>query len=182
MKRVLPLVAVAILLIGVAGVFAVSQANQQAQARASAIAPPTGEFIVRYARAMRLAGETTTPIQALEALRAAGAMGDEELNLDSPLTEGDVVRISEKMKLDLSTESPGREFSRRQADVFFEVFEPVLAHGRIGEAGNMLLLTQGDALAQNNKERNPNAANPLEKGSERGQERKRRGLSPHFPF
>ncbi len=161
MKRVLPLVAVALLLIGFAGVFAVDK-------------PITvGDFALRYAKALRLAGEGSTPDQALEALRAAGVLNAEKLRLDARLTEGDVVLISESMNLGIATDNPEREFSLSQTDTFFEVFGSALT---LDTMNSELVLTPEED-AHKVKTRNPNAADPRLRGKG-----KKKGLSAHFPF
>ncbi len=178
MRKMLPLLAVAILLVGFAGVFAVTQADREAKTPAvtKASSPTVGEFLVRYARTMRLAGESSTPEQALMALQAAGVLGSARWDLHAALTEGAVVRISETMMLGLESENRDRAFSRRQTDTFFEVFNPVLENGQLGDPNNPFILLEA-AGHDVGHPRNPKAADPRERGKG-----KKLGLSPHFPF
>ena len=107
MRRTLPLIAVAILIIGLAGVMAVSQPYQRGETIRGTEPPTVGEFVARYAHTLGHAEEACTPERALGILLAAGVIGDGIDMLDSPLTEEDVRRICDHMTLSLRSDASG---------------------------------------------------------------------------
>lgn len=111
---------------GAAATFAVPRIDSlKPQAAAPPGAPTVGDFVLRYATTMALAGASARPEEARAALRKAGALGPEALDLSAPLTEGDVVRISGG-QLRITTQTPDRAFSQARFSEFFEVFGPDL--------------------------------------------------------
>ena len=139
MRRVLTLVAVGILFFGVAGVFSVAQTGIRAGQEEVTAGLPIGDFLVRYAQATGLAGDSATPEQAFANLQAAGLISG-DWSLEGALTEGDVVRISESMQLGIATESPDQKLSSDKVDTFFQVYGSALAMNSpaYGEFGSLL--------------------------------------------
>lgn len=135
-----------------------------------------GEFLVQYAQTMRLAGENTTAEVALAALLAAGAIADGTFELKAPLSEGDLVRITNSMNLGISTDKPDRLFTKAQVLTFFTFFAPVLQNGRIGDPNNLLLLGVGNGCPPACNPNNGKGADPRTRGKG-----KKEGLSNHFP-
>jgi hypothetical protein len=177
MRRLLPLVAVGILLVGFVGVLCVTQATNRSPT--SAEAPTNGEFVRGFAQSIGLANQSTSPSQALVTLRAGGMLGSEPINLDAPLTEGLVARLSQGVKLAVATNNPDREFSRIEANTYFSVFGTALAGSSTGGTGTTPGMVNGSMFQPDDvdHERNPNAADPRERGKG-----KKVGLSNHFPF
>src|SRR6266571_1978961 len=192
-RRVLPLFAVGLLLVGLVGVFSVTQATSTSKSAGARLDTPTvGEFVVRYARAVGLAGDRSTPEEALGALRASGLVGTSPVSLDARLTEEDVVRLTERMNLGIASESPTKEFSRLQTNTFFSTFGSSLknpgtnknnsnangsGNGNSGSNGSL----HGNKEGQENQNCGPNSNNG--NGTDprcRGNGTKI-GLSNHFP-
>jgi hypothetical protein len=84
-----------------------------------------GDFVLRYAAAQGLAGQTASPEEARAALRKAGVIGSGSLDLSAPLTEGDVSSLSSR-QLKVTTNAPERAFSQQRLTEFFDVFGPEL--------------------------------------------------------
>jgi len=148
----------------------------------AAPAPTVGEFVVRYAEAMKLVPAGATPDLALAALSAANVVDAAGLNLGAALTEGDVVRLTERMKLGIASTNPARTVSHGQVDIFLNVFGPALASGQVGNPRNGSNATSFSAVSSSAgagppDNRPPEAADPASKGSG-----KQTGLSPHFPL
>jgi hypothetical protein len=178
--------------LGVAGGYAITQAKLQAGVQAEPAAPTVGEFAVRLASQMKLTKEVATPEQALTALRAAGLVGGEPLNLGAPLTESTVVRLTNPLKLGLTTQSPDRQFSREQTNTFFSVFAGALRQGAgrtsgAGSLGGVRALAAASSIMNGSEPPDDGGqgagpcgdskgANPCERG--RG---KKKGLSPDDP-
>ena len=59
-------------------------------------------------------------------LRTAGVRLPGDLNLDAPLTEGDVTRIATTAGLNVRTSQPDRSFGRMQVERFFASFSTEL--------------------------------------------------------
>lgn len=126
MSRRMSMLAVVVLAAGVAGALAVPGIDSLKSATVQSPDGPTiGDFVLRYATTMGLAGEGTKADDARAALRKAGALGPEPLDLSAPLTEGDVIRISGR-QLRITTQSPERSFSQARFTEFFDVFGPDL--------------------------------------------------------
>jgi len=126
----------------------------------------TGDFVKRIAAEKGL--EATTPDVAVSSLMSAGYKLP-ALDLDSLLTEGDVVGISNAFGINVTTTQPDATFSETQADGYFAAFSTEL--GRADQRNT------GDALGTDVIGNNGNGANPLEKGKG-----KKKGLrSPDDP-
>ena len=183
MRRVTPLVTAVALLLGVAGGYAITQSKLSAGAKAEPVAPTVGEFAVRLASKMNLSSEVSTPEQALAALRAAGVVSGEPLNLGAPLTESAIVRLTSPLKLGLTTQSPDRKFSREQTDTFFSVFSGTLRKG-VGKTsgtqslGGVRVLAAASTILNGSEppDDGGQGADPLTKGKG-----KKKGLSPGDP-
>jgi hypothetical protein len=125
----------------------------------------TKDFLMRIAAEKNLAA--STPSAAMTSLQQAGYKLP-ALDLDSALTEGDVVGISNALGIRVTTSQPGALFSETQADSYFAAFSSelgVTADPSIGDLGT-------DVIGNNG-----NGANPLEKGKG-----KKKGLrSPDDP-
>jgi len=169
--------------LGIAGGYAITQAKLPAGVPAEPVAPTVGEFAVRLASQMKLTTEVATPEQALAALRTAGLVDGEPLSLGAPLTERMVVRLTNPLKLGLTTQSPDRQFSREQSDTFFSVFSGALRQG-VGRTSGAGSLGGARALAAASTIMNGveppddggQGADPLTKGKG-----KKKGLSPGDP-
>jgi len=87
-----------------------------------------GDFLLQYARSVHVALPTNaSPEIALAALQAVKALPGETLALNKPLTHGDVVRVGRAAGIKITTKTPDKQFSRPEADMFFETFGGVLA-------------------------------------------------------
>lgn len=183
MRRVTPLVTTGVLLLGVAGGYAITQAKVAAGVRAETTVPTVGEFAVRLASQMKLTAEVATPEQAFSALRSAGLVDGEPLNLGAPLTERTVVRLTNPLKLGLTTQNPDRRFSHEQTNTFFSVFAGTLRQGAGRMSGEGSLgglrsfsvassILNGDGPPDDGEQ----GADPLSKGKG-----KKKGLSPADP-
>ncbi len=178
MKRAIPFVAAAALLVGSAPGRVVGAATGSAPPIVQE-GPSVGEFVLRYAQSMRLVPGEATPDQAVAALRKAGALETSPIVMSAALTEADVVRVSKGLKLGLTTRAPERRFTRDQVDTFFAVFGPALAKGQPGRPGNAALLAGGlsaDAGSDGDDDDDDfgDGADPLTKGKG-----KKKGLSPN---
>jgi len=180
--------------LGVAGGYAITQAKLSAGVQAEPAAPTVGEFALRLASQMKLTNEVATPEQAIAALRTAGLMDREPLNLGAPLTERAVVRLTNPLKLGLTTQNPDRGFSREQTNTFFSVFAGTLRQGSgrtrgVGSLGGVQALWVASSIMNGSEPAadddggegadpcgDDHGANPCERG--RG---KKIGLSPSDP-
>lgn len=125
----------------------------------------TKDFLMRIAAEKKLAA--SSPDVAASSLRQAGYTLP-ALDLDSALTEGDVVGISNALGIRVTTSQPGAPFSETQADGYFAAFSSELSSDVQPTAGDL-----GTDVIGNNG----NGANPLEKGKG-----KKKGLrSPSDP-
>lgn len=177
MRRVLPLFAVGLLLVGLVGVFAVTHATGSKVAYDT---PSIGEFVARYAQSVGLAGDRTSPEEALGALRASGLVGTSPVSLDSRLTEGAVVRLTESANLGISSRNPTREFSRAQTNTFFSVFSSSLQGVALGSNGNGKGRGTDASVSTCPPLTNPNNCKGVDPRT-RGKGKKK-GISNHFPF
>jgi hypothetical protein len=112
----------------------------------------TKDFVMRIAAEKNLAASTGTA--AVGSLRQAGYKLP-ALNLDSALTEGDVVGISNALGIRVTTTQPGALFTESQADGYFAAFS-----SEIGA----VTPTSDDVFGTDTIGNNGNGANPLEKG------------------
>ena len=127
-SRKLSLFGVAAFAVGAAVTLAVPQSDGPGRGASSPAGNPTvGDFVQRYAATMGLAAQGGKPEDARSALRKEGVIGTDSLNLSSPLTEGDVVKLSGS-HLKVSTTEPGRAFTQQRFDEFFSVFGPEIRH------------------------------------------------------
>jgi len=181
MKRTLPLIAVGLLLAGIVGVVAATQANSR---KAVNDTPTVGEFVRMYARSVGLAGERTSAEDSLGALRTSGMIGTSPLSLDSRLTEGDVVRLTTGANLGISTQNASREFTRAQTNTFFSVFKSSLSGppaqgitpvGSSSITGSVVNTIDSDCPSGTNPN-NCIGTDPRDTGKG-----KKVGLSNHFP-
>lgn len=118
--------AIGIFAVGAAVTLAVPRSAPGGQAAGNLSSGPTvGDFVLKYAGALGLAGQSSNPEEARGALRKAGIIGTEPLDLGAPLTEGDVVRLS-RSQLRVTTASPERLFTYKKVAEFFDVFGPDL--------------------------------------------------------
>ena len=184
MRRVLPLFAVGLLLVGIVGVFSVTQATG---GKLAGDTPTVGEFVVRYARTVGLAGDRTSAEDALGALRASGMVGTSPVSLDSRLTEGDVVRLTSSANLGIASRNASKEFTRVQTNTFFSVFGTSLkgsgGAGTVGASLNNPGHDKKDTTIGTNDcppDTNPNSCKGVDPRT-RGKGKKK-GLSNHFPF
>jgi hypothetical protein len=116
------LLAIGIFAVGAAVTLAVPGGSPGGQAAGTLSSGPTvGDFVLKYAGALGLAGQNSKAEEARGALRKAGIIGSEPLDLNAPLTEGDVVRLSSS-QLRVTTESPERLFTHKKVAEFFDVF------------------------------------------------------------
>jgi hypothetical protein len=175
MSRNVLVLSVALLAAGAAGAYAVPRADapEAAVAAPASDRPTVGDFVLRYASALGMAGPGARSEDARAALRKAGAIGPESLDLSAPLTEGDVIRLSGK-QLKITTNAPERAFSQERFAEFFDVFGPDLRQiaRRRNEAGLSMNGLVGDPAALVPGEDNPG------KGRGKG---KGKGTSPHEP-
>lgn len=173
MSRNVYVLAVALVAVGAAGAFAVPRAGAPAAAAAVPERPTIGDFVLRYAAVMGMANAGASSEDARAALRKAGAIGPEALDLSAPLTEGDVIRLSGK-QLKITTNAPERAFSQERFAEFFEVFGPDLRQiaRRRNEAGLSMNGLAGDPAALIPGEDNPGKGHGKGKG---------KGTSPHEP-
>jgi hypothetical protein len=111
----------------------------------------TKEFVMRIAAEKNLAA-STGPV-AVNSLRQAGYKLP-ALDLDSALTEGDVVGISNALGIRVTTTQPGAVFTESQAEGYFAAFS--------SEIG--MEPTSDDTFGTDVIGNNGNGANPLEKG------------------
>ena len=79
-----------------------------------------GYFIVELAKAKRLNAADSQI--AVDSLAAVGIRLPTDLSLGSPLTEGEVARLSRLVGVAVSTSRPESLFSRIQVDRFFNTF------------------------------------------------------------
>jgi hypothetical protein len=177
MKRGFPLVAAGVLLLGMAGGFAVTGSNDRPITASSSV-PTVGDFLQRVATTMGLVNRGATPQQALAALRSTGALGWEPIDLGSDLTESDVVRITSGLDLGLKTTAPERRYTAEQADIFFAVFSPVMARGSGTRISSSFLSTSGNGInGEGQPDEFPGKFDPRTKGGGAG-----KGVSKNFPF
>jgi hypothetical protein len=161
---------IGIFAVGVAVAIAVPQNETQKPSAAIPAANPTvGDFVVKYASTMGLSKNDAAPDQAVAALKKAGALGSEPLDLSAGLTEGDVVKVSGK-HLKISSITPARPFTNERFTEFFNVFGSDIKHA--GRALNSPGL-MGFAANPTPEERTPDF-DPHGKG-------KGKGTSPHEP-
>jgi hypothetical protein len=113
----------------------------------------TGDFVKRVAAEKGLAA--TTPDVAVNSLGQAGYKLP-ALDLQSILTEGDVVNISNVLGINVTTTQPDAVFSETQAEGYFAAFSTEL--GKSDERNT------SDILGTDVIGNNGNGANPLEKG------------------
>ncbi len=186
-KRALVLVVSGALLLWAAAGFAISS-SQPAPTRTSSTAPTVGDFVVDYATTMRLVSSGATQEQALAALRAAGVLGAQRIDLTAPLTERDVVLLSGAMNLGLTTRHPDRVFTQEQSDLFFDVFGRALREGRAGKLNTGLLGgaagTGSGGLLDGDDDDDDDGSMPEEKpGTDpRDNPGRKKGISTNFPF
>ena len=111
----------------------------------------TKDFVMRIAAEKNLAA-STGPV-AVNSLRQAGYKLP-ALDLDSALTEGDVVGISNALGIRVTTTQPGAVFTQSQAEGYFAAFSSEITSDP----------TSGDVFGTDVIGNNGNGANPLEKG------------------
>jgi len=87
-----------------------------------------GDFLIQYAHSLNMTlPSNATPELALAALQAVKALPGDSVVLSKPLTHADVVRLGRAAGLKISTRTPDKQFSRPEADMFFETFGGALA-------------------------------------------------------
>ena len=110
-----------------------------------------GWFLQRIAAARNL--QATTPAQAERDLRASG-VGLSKLDLDKPLTEGDIVIVGQSLGINVTTQNPTALSDRRQAESFIVAFGP-----EVGTSGSAKTRDAGGV---------PNDASDNGKGKKKG--------------
>jgi hypothetical protein len=81
-----------------------------------------GDFLLRYAQAMKLPlGEGVGPEEAVAEMKAQGLV-EESVDPSLTLTEGDVVRFASRVGLRLTTLNEDRVFPASKVDSFFDSF------------------------------------------------------------
>ena len=116
------LLAIGIFAVGAAVTLAVpGSAPEERTTGGLSSGPTVGDFVLKYAGALGLAGQNSKPEEARSALRKAGVIGNEPLDLAAPLKEGDVIRLSSS-HLRVTTASPERLFTHKKVAEFFDVF------------------------------------------------------------
>lgn len=99
-----------------------------------------GDFLLQYARSVHMSlPPNASPELALAALQAVNALPGDAPVLSKPLTHGDVVRLGRAAGLKITSKTPEKQFSRPEADMFFETFAGILAtHAGTHASGNDL--------------------------------------------
>jgi hypothetical protein len=115
----------------------------------------TGDFVKRIAAEKKLAASTANA--AVNALQQAGYRLP-ALDLDSSLTEGDVVGISNALGIRVTTSQPGAPFGEAQADGYFAAFSTELGVNIDPTSDS------DDVFGTDKLGNNGNGANPLDKG------------------
>jgi len=138
-----------------------------------------GEFLVRYARAMRLPVATTAGQEEILAeLKDRGLIAAEE-PVDRALTEGDVVRFASRAGLRLTTLDAERLFPTAKVDSFFDTFGGVLGNPDVTAPGTGLP-GAGDALGVGTDTCDPAVSNCGE-GSDRAREKRKKKKDRETP-
>ena len=82
-----------------------------------------GDFLLLYAKSAHLTlPPDATPQTAQAALLAAKALPGIDLQLDKPLTQGDIVAIGRAAGLKIVSGTPTRTLERAEAELFLETF------------------------------------------------------------
>ena len=110
-----------------------------------------GWFLQRVAAARHL--QATTPAQAERELREAGVQLT-KLDLNKPLTEGDIVSVGQSLGIKVTTQNPTALSDQRQAQSFIVAFGP-----EVGTSGSEKTRDAGGI---------PNEASDNGKGKKKG--------------
>ena len=109
-----------------------------------------GDFLLQYARSVHMTLPTNaSPEIALAALQAVKALPGDTPALTKPLTHADVVRLGRAAGIKITSKTPDKQFSRPEADMFFETFGGVLAShsGTRQASGGSDIRTAADSQA-----------------------------------
>ena len=138
-----------------------------------------GEFLVRYAHAMKLpVAANAGQDEILSEMKDRGVIAANE-PVDRPLTEGDVVRFASRSGLRLTTLDAERLFTSAKVDSFFDTFGGVLGTPDVTAPGTELPGT-GDALTVGTDTCDPNVSN-CGAGSERAREKRKKKKDRETP-